>query len=109
MAQQDTRRISRGAAVSGRETDAGLREFMLGVYNNMILGLAITGLVAMGTSFLASANPALAAALYQGPLSYVIMFAPLAFILFISFRIESLSPNNSPVLAGSGGFSLSKA
>ncbi len=35
------------------EVDQGLRAFMLGVYNHMTLGLAISGLVALGTNMLA--------------------------------------------------------
>ena len=30
--------------------DVGLRQYMLGVYNHMTIGLAITGLVALGAS-----------------------------------------------------------
>ena len=37
-----------GVARSQAEVDSGLRSFMLGVYNNMTLGLAVTGLVALG-------------------------------------------------------------
>ena len=33
--------------------DEGLRAFMLGIYNNMALGLALTGLVAYGASQMA--------------------------------------------------------
>ena len=33
--------------------DVGLRQYMLGVYNHMTIGLAITGLVALGASFAA--------------------------------------------------------
>jgi len=78
---------------------------MLGVYNNMVLGLAVTGLVAMGTNMLAvTRDPAEAAArfhsfyltsfgvaLYGSPLRYVVMLAPLAFIFFFSFRIDRMS------------------
>ena len=35
------------------EVDQGLRAFMLGVYNNMVLGLAISALVALGVNKLA--------------------------------------------------------
>ena len=40
-----------GARVEG--IDQGLRAFMLGVYNNMAIGLAVTGLVAYGAFTLA--------------------------------------------------------
>ena len=40
-------RWGQGYARAGRaEIDQGLRSYMLGVYNNMVIGLALTGLVA---------------------------------------------------------------
>jgi uncharacterized protein len=85
-----------GAAqqASSAEIDQGLRSFMLGVYNYMSIGLAITGLTAIGTSMMAGSKGALTpfgAMLYTSPLKWVIMLAPLAFILFFSFRIEKMS------------------
>ena len=35
------------------EVDQGLRAFMLGVYNNMVLGLAVSALVALGVNMMA--------------------------------------------------------
>ncbi len=95
-----------GVAQAGAaEFDQGLRAFMLGVYNNMILGLAISGLVALGTNMLAVAgDPASAVArmgsinltafgvaIYGSPLKWVVMLAPLAFIFFFSFRMERMT------------------
>ena len=53
-----------GVARAGTaEIDQGLRSYMLGVYNYMTVGLAVTGLVALGTNMLAVAgSPADAAA-----------------------------------------------
>ena len=42
-----------GFARTQVEVDQGLRAFMLGVYNNMVLGLAISALVALGVNMLA--------------------------------------------------------
>ena len=42
-----------GFAQSTAQVDQGLRSFMLGVYNNMIMGLAISALVALGVNKLA--------------------------------------------------------
>lgn len=67
--------------------DEGLRRHMLGIYRNMGIGLAITGLVA-----LAIANtPALAALIFGTPLKWVAMLAPLAFVMFFTFRIERMT------------------
>ncbi|WP_420960332.1 Bax inhibitor-1/YccA family protein [Brucella sp. IR073] len=71
--------------------DQGLRSYMLGVYNMMALGLAVTGIAALGTSVLAQSNPAFAQLLYASPLRWVIMLAPLIAVFFLSFRIENFS------------------
>jgi uncharacterized protein len=87
------------AARTGVEVDQGLRAFMLGVYNHMVLGLALTGLVALGTFMLATttgANGRLALtpfgqAIYLSPLKWLVIFAPLAFVFFFSFRMEQMT------------------
>lgn len=71
--------------------DQGLRSYMLGVYNMMAIGLAVTGLAALGTSYLAMNNPAFAQLMYGSPLKWVVMLAPLAAVFFLSFRIERMS------------------
>jgi uncharacterized protein len=93
-------------ARSQAEIDQGLRTFMLGVYNNMVLGLAITGLVALGTYMMATttaadgslALTAFGAAVYTSPLRWVLMLSPLAFIFFFSFKIESLKPTTAQLM-----------
>ena len=88
---------------TGTQVDQGLRSYMLGVYNYMTLGLAITGFVAFGTQMLSvSAVPTayryrgtfltdVGHAIFQSPLHWVVMLAPLAFVLFFSFRIDRMS------------------
>jgi len=71
--------------------DQGLRSYMLGVYNLMAIGLVITAFVSMGTAYLASTNPGFQMLIYRSPLRFVIMFAPLIAVLFMSFKIQSLS------------------
>lgn len=75
------------AATSGAIFDEGLRQHMLRVYNYMGLGLVITGVVA----FLVGSTPALYVPIFSSPLKWVVMFAPLAFVMFISFKINTLS------------------
>lgn len=116
-----------GVAQAGTraEIDQGLRTYMLGVYNNMVIGLAITGLVALGVNMLAVASsPASMAgqigripltsfgvALYESPLRWVVMLLPLAFVLFFSFRISSMAASSARTLffvfAAAMGLSLS--
>lgn len=65
--------------------DAGLRRYMLSVYNYMFSGILLTGLVAMFFSWGGMNSPAAAIMLGGGLLKYVIMFAPLAFVFGMSF------------------------
>jgi hypothetical protein len=76
---------ARVAAVGA--TDEGLRSFMLGVYNYMGLGLAITGLVAM----VVASSPALYGPIFGSPLKWVVMLAPLGFVMFLGARMHALS------------------
>lgn len=73
------------------DIDQGLRSYMLGIYNYMASALAVTGIAAIGTASWAASNPAVANALYNSPLRWVIMLAPLAFVMVISFGINKLS------------------
>lgn len=80
-----------GVARAGQaEIDQGLRSYMLGIYNHMTLALAISALVAVGIYMLGSTSP-IVQALYKSPLRWVIMLAPLAFVLVLSFRFEKMS------------------
>ncbi|MEO0791048.1 MAG: Bax inhibitor-1/YccA family protein [Pseudomonadota bacterium] len=83
------------AQVAGTRTDGvidqGLRSHMIGIYNYMTGGVALTGIVAMATSYLASTNQGVYQALYFSPLKWVVMLAPLAFVFFLSFRVHKLS------------------
>ncbi len=67
--------------------DEGLRQHMLRIYNYMGLGLVVTGIVA----WLVAATPALHGPIFGTPLKWVVMLAPLAFVLFFSFRVHALS------------------
>jgi uncharacterized protein len=69
------------------EIDAGLRQFLLSVYNYMGSGLVLTGLVAYG-----AAETGLYTSLVQMPvLFWGVVLAPLALVFFLSFRIEKMS------------------
>ena len=86
------------AGVGAREGvafDAGLRKYMLSVYNYMASGVLLTGIVAM-----LFAQSGYAAAILGGPgiLKYVLMFAPLAFVMVLSFGINRLSTGTAQLL-----------
>jgi FtsH-binding integral membrane protein len=84
---------ARSRAGAGVETlDLGLRAFMLGIYNNMAIGLALTGAVAYGVSTWALSDPAVYHALYGSALRWVIMLAPLAFVFGFSATVNRMQP-----------------
>ncbi len=75
------------------EIDQGLRSYMLGVYNYMASGLAVTGAVAAGTFMLAVQNGQLTPfgeTLFQSPLKWIFVLAPVALVFFLSFRIQAM-------------------
>ncbi|MGF1621004.1 MAG: Bax inhibitor-1/YccA family protein [Rhodomicrobiaceae bacterium] len=74
--------------------DEGLRQHMLRVYNYMGLGLVVTGLVA----FVVGNTPALYVPIFTTPLKWVVMLAPLAFVLFFSFRMQTISASGAQTL-----------
>jgi FtsH-binding integral membrane protein len=73
--------------------DAGLRSYMLKVYNYMASGVLLTGIVAM-----LFANSGLAAQVMVTPLRWLIIFAPLAFVMVMSFGINRLSTGTLQML-----------
>lgn len=85
---------ARAASAQQREAayvDQGLRSYMLSVYNYMSIGLGITGLASYATSQFAMSNQAVFNALYNSPLKWVIMFAPLGFVFFLGARMHKMS------------------
>ncbi|MGR9170427.1 Bax inhibitor-1/YccA family protein [Rhizobium sp. KDH_Rht_773_N] len=79
---------------TGEVIDQGLRAYMLKVYNLMALGLAITGLAAYFAFTFAVQDGRLTQfgnLLFQSPLRWVVILAPLAVVFFLSFRIGRMS------------------
>jgi len=85
-------------ATAGREGvayDAGLRSYMLSVYNYMASGVLLTGIVAM---LFANSEVGRDILVNGGALRWIIMLAPLAFILVLSFGINRLSTGTAQLL-----------
>ncbi|MGD9965104.1 MAG: Bax inhibitor-1 family protein [Hyphomonadaceae bacterium] len=83
-----------GSVPAGRAdmaVDAGLRSFMLGIYNKMALGLALTA----GLAWIVGTTPALMNAIFSGPQMYLVMFGPLAILLISSFVMKNPSPTSA--------------
>ena len=86
------------AATTAAVLDTGLRAYMLRVYNWMASGLLVTGIVAYAianTSLINVFYPLVEtpAGLRHSPslLAMVAMFAPLAFVMVLSFGVNRLS------------------
>ena len=88
--QNNTRPVP-GTYTDTGAIDQGLRSYMLGVYNYMAFGLAITGLIAFLTANIAATNLAFAQLVYGSPLRWVIMLAPLGMVFLLSFRVGKMS------------------
>ncbi len=98
--------------VDAAAVDAGLRAYMLRIYNYMSIGLAITGLAALGVYMAAvTTDPAATAyhfrdisltsfgyAMYFSPLKWVFIAAPLIMVFAISAGINRLAPTAAQML-----------
>ena len=93
---------------AGAQVDQGLRSYMLGVYNNMVIGLGITGLVAFGLYLASVTNSGgvvrsgadlteFGRFLYISSFKYVLIFAPLAVVFFLSFKVSMMSASTARV------------
>jgi FtsH-binding integral membrane protein len=86
MSDYDRNAAAPGIFVDGTTAvDAGLRAYMLRVYNYMAAGVGLTGVVAMLTYQLTGP------ALLQSPLMWVFILAPIGLVFYISSRINTLS------------------
>ena len=107
---QDPRYLS-SAQAQAAEIDAGLRTYMLGVYNYMTTGLAVTGFFAYLLKFLSvSTDPVsgqlmltpIGAALHTFPLNLIVMLAPLGMVFWLSANVASMKAESSRNLLNVG-------
>jgi len=88
------------------EYDEGLRQHMLRVYNYMLGGLLLTG----GVAYFTAGSETMLGLVLMSPLKWVVMLAPLAFVMVLSFGINRLSASTAQLLfwayAGVMGLSL---
>lgn len=92
--------------------DAGLRAYMLRIYNYMSIGLAITGLAALGVYMAAvTTDPSATAfhfrdialtsfgyAMFVSPLKWLFILAPLVMVFVLSAGINRLAPSTAQML-----------
>lgn len=111
------RAFDRSTAPTSTAVDAGLRAYMLHIYNYMMLGLVITGIAAFAIYMLSASGDADAAAkilrngvevpaqirsgvyltplgylLFASPLKWAVILAPLALVFVLSFGLERMRP-----------------
>jgi uncharacterized protein len=94
------------AAGSTALLDQGLRAYMLRVYNWMASGLVLTGLVAFAISHTGAMNAfyplvqTASGAYVHAPsgLAYISIFAPLVFVMVLSFGVNKLSTTAAQAL-----------
>jgi uncharacterized protein len=91
MSQWNNTNTIPGTAARTSAADQGLRSYMLGVYNYMAGGVALTGLVAYGLAQWATQDKQVAQLLFASPLRWVILFAPLAIVLYLGVRQHRMS------------------
>lgn len=93
MSNYDHNLAASGAAGGSTiAVDAGLRDYMLRIYNYMAVGVGLTAVVAWLTYQLTGP------ALLQHPVMWVFVLAPLALVFFIGSRINTLSPATARLL-----------
>jgi uncharacterized protein len=82
------------AGTAGRESvayDAGLRSYMLSVYNYMASGVLLTGIVAFLFARGGVESPAAQLFINGGLLKWVVILAPLGLVMWLSFGINRMS------------------
>lgn len=111
-------KMMNSAAASAADIDAGLRSYMLGVYNYMTTALAVTGLFAYGIKMLAVGTNAagqkyltgLGQLLYTTPLQWVVMLAPIGLMFYLTAAMGKMKLRSAQtmfyVYAGLMGVSL---
>tara|TARA_X000000950_G_scaffold158088_1_gene193848 strand:- start:12675 stop:13406 length:732 start_codon:yes stop_codon:yes gene_type:complete len=88
---------------SADQIDQGLKAYMNKVYSFMAVGLALTGVIAHLTSTMAfdfrtNTMTAFGNAIYGSPLAFVIMLAPLGFIIALNMGIAKMKESTVQVL-----------
>jgi FtsH-binding integral membrane protein len=100
MADFETNRGVFSTRTDAGAYDAGLRKYMLRVYNLMFLALVVTGATAYFVFNMAvGVDPetgrmgltGLGQTLFMSPLKWVVIFAPLGMVLFINMRLNRMS------------------
>ena len=81
--------------VHSKQYDYGLRDYMVSTFGYMSAALGLTGLVA----FFVAINPSLVQAIFgNGVLSFIVLLAPLGFVITFSAGIDRMSLGTARIL-----------
>src|SRR5262245_61213733 len=83
-----------GVRAGDMSVDVGLRKFMLGVYNKLMLGIALAGALA----YAAGSWPPLTQIVFSEPMFSIIQWAPLVLIIGSGFMMRNPSPLATGIL-----------
>jgi FtsH-binding integral membrane protein len=108
MSDYDRNVAARGfGATRTAEIDAGLRAYMIRIYNYMAAGVALTGVTAWLTYNAAVVTDvsgkitgltSFGQAIFSGPLTIVLFLGTLGIVFFLSFRINKLQAGTAMAL-----------
>jgi FtsH-binding integral membrane protein len=108
MSDFDRNVAARGfGAARAAEIDAGLRAYMIRIYNYMAAGVALTGVVSWLTFNAAVVTDAagkitgltsFGQTIFSGPFTIVLFLATLGIVFFLSFRIDKLQASTALML-----------
>ena len=82
-----------GELLSATQRDEGLRRYMLSIYNYMASGVLLSGVIA-----LLFARSGMAEAMFGSPLRWVVMLAPLGFVMAMSFGLAKMQASTLKLL-----------
>ena len=77
-----------GTASADMALDTGLKAYMLGIYNKMAAGLALSAAIAFAVGSIAP----LSQLVFGTPLKWVVMFGPIGLLLVSAFAMKRPSP-----------------
>ena len=108
MSDYDRNVAARGFGAAGAAAiDAGLRAYMIRIYNYMAAGVALTGVVSWLTFNAAVITDAsgkitgltpFGQTIFSGPLTIVLFLGTLGIVFFLSFRIDKLQASTALML-----------
>ena len=89
---------STNVGIGAGARDAGLRSYMLSVYNYMASAVLLTGIVALLFARGGAESYAAQMVTSGGPLKWVVMLAPLGVVMWLSFGINRITEGTAKAL-----------